>query len=594
MLVAFTIKSDTKLFETTETKSGDGLVEMPYLKIVAGPDSGRQHTLDSETAVLGRHPECDVVLESAAVSRQHAKIVRVDNVCFIEDLQSRNGTFVNGELTRGRRQLGDGDQLRICDLTLEFLEDHRVRSTVIPPDPTHGRALIVDDDEISGSGTNITSKLNVTTSPSGVQLSVKPEVKLKALFEISSNLSKTLKMDDVLPKLLDSLFKIFIQADRGFIVLKNDDGALVPRAIKHRLPGSEETVRISRTIIGQVMQSKEAILSRDAASDERFEMSQSIVNFPIRSVLCAPLVNSDGEALGVIQIDTLDQRSRFHDEDLEVLASVATQAAIAIDNAHLHQQALQQQQVLRDLELARKVQQSLLPSAPPTVEGYHFFDYYQSAREVGGDYYSYVDLPNGKLAVVLADVSGKGISAALLMAKLSSDVRYCLVSEPSPALAICRLNATMSAGGWEDRFVTLVLAVLDPRNHTATIVNAGHMAPLLRHGGQQVTEIAEQLAGLPLAVVDDYTYEESTISLAPGDFITLYTDGISEAMNASGDLYGMDRIRQQVGTPAGDVSQLGRHILDDVRTFVGDRAQSDDICLACFGRDGRMGRTDSG
>lgn len=563
-------------------------MEYPYLTVQSGSETGRKHPVVDDRMVLGRHPDCDIVLDSAAVSRQHAALLRAGGEYYIEDLGSRNGTFLNGQLVQGRQELEHGDRLRICDVTLEFVAESPVAesarlSAPIGPAAEVAPAMLIDDDAITRTST-ITSRLDVSASQGGVRLSVRPEVKLKALLEIMQSLSKTLLLDEVLPRLLDGLFKIFVQADRGFVVLRSPrDGNLVPKAVKHRRPGADDS-RISRTIVNKVVESKTAILSADAASDERFDMSQSIVEFRIRSMMCAPIVNGDDEVLGVIQIDTLDQRSRFQEDDLEVLVGVALQAAIAIDNAQLHAQAIRQQQVQRDLELAQKVQQSMLPLAPATVEGYCFFDFYRAAREVGGDYYDYVELPDGRIAVVVADVSGKGISAALLMARLSSDVRYCLASAPSPAAAIRRLNAGMARSAWEDRFVTMVMAVLDPREHTATIVNAGHMPPILRIGDAQATDVGGDKSGLPLGVIDDYEFEQVTVELPAGSFLTLYTDGISEAMNPKGDIYGLERIHQQVAAPIKNVADLGRLILEDVKQFVGDRAQSDDMCLACFGR----------
>ena len=215
-------------------------------------------------------------------------------------------------------------------------------------------------------------------------------------------------------------------------------------------------------------------------------------------MMCAPLVDSDGNSLGVIQIDTLDQRQRFQQDDLDVLASIASQAAIAVDNAQLHETALRQQAMERDLELAHKVQRGLLPAAPPPLPGYHFFDFYEPANQVGGDYYDYVELPDDRLAVVVGDVSGKGVSAALLMAKLSGEVRYCLASEPTPAAAMSRINASFSRSGWQDRFVTFVLAVLDVEKHELTLVNAGHMPPLLRQR-QGAVEDDRRRPGRPAA-----------------------------------------------------------------------------------------------
>jgi phosphoserine phosphatase RsbU/P len=560
---------------------------MAILQLLNPSGASEQHALDGERAILGRHPECDVVLDAASVSRQHAQIIKEDGKFFVEDLHSRNGTYVNGELIVGRHMLNDGDRLKICDLSFTFYSNQ--------PGPrlnvTDTSSLALIDDDIAEPTSSIMSKVEVSSSNSGLRLTVNPEVKLRAMIEISHNLGKAVSLDEVLGKLLDSLFKIFLQADRGFVILSiGPAGALVPKAVRFRRPNSEDDqVRISRTIVNQVMKSQEAVLSADAASDSRFDSSQSIADMRIRSMMCAPLVDSEGRSLGVIQIDATDRRHRFQMEDLEVLASIASQAAIAVDNAQLHETSLKQQAVQRDLELARRVQQGLLPSAPPQLPGYHFFDFYEPANQVGGDYYDYVELSHNdpttrRLAVVIGDVSGKGVSAALLMAKLSGEVRYCLASEPSPAAAVSRINASFSQSGWHDRFVTFVLAVVDTRDSELTVVNAGHMAPLLRHSGGIVEAIGEDETGLPLGVDSEYQYEQHTRRLAPGDFLALFTDGISEAMNTNNELYGLERLNAQLARPSADVAELGRLILDDVKRFVAGHPQSDDMCLACFGR----------
>ena len=188
--------------------------------------------------------------------------------------------------------------------------------------------------------------------------------------------------------------------------------------------------------------------------------------------------------------------------------------------------------------MAHEVQRGFLPSAAPRIPEYDFFDFYEPASQLGGDYYDYIELPGGRLAVVVADVSGKGISASLLMAKLSAETRYCLASEPEPAQAMARLNRAFCDSGWEDRFVTMVLAVLDPRRHEVTIVNAGHLPPLWRRGPGAVEPVAEAEAGLPLGVDRDVDYAPCTLPLAPGESLVLYTDGITEAMNAKDELYG--------------------------------------------------------
>jgi serine phosphatase RsbU (regulator of sigma subunit) len=558
---------------------------MALLQLYKAGGPSEQLPLAGERSVLGRHPDCDVVLDAASVSRQHAQILNENGKYFVEDLHSRNGTYVNGLLIQGRQLLQDGDRLKICDLSLAFYTDQPSDRMPQFVTPQASSWAMLDDDHGPTATSTIVSKLEVASHQSGVRLTVNPEVKLRAMIEIAKNLGKAVSLDEVLQKLLDSLFKIFLQADRGFVVLRTlPDGILVPKAVKHRRPELEDQIRISRTIVDKVMKSQEAILSADAAQDSRFDTSQSITDLRIRSVMCAPLVDSDGASLGVIQVDTSDQRQRFQKDDLDVLASVASQAAIAVDNAQLHESALKRHALERDLELAHKVQRGLLPGEPPTLAGYYFFDFYEPANQVGGDYYDYIELPNNRLAVVLADVSGKGVSAALLMAKLSGEVRYCLASESDPAKAINRINVSFSRSGWQDRFVTFVLAVLDANKHELTLVNAGHMAPLLRHSQGKVEAVGSDETGLPLGVDGEYEYEKHIRPFAPGDFLCLFTDGISEAMNSTGELYGLDRLHDQLAKASVPVPELGRLILADVKRFVGGRPQSDDMCLSCFGR----------
>src|SRR5208337_1498133 len=324
---------------------------------------------------------------------------------------------------------------------------------------------------------------------------------------------------------------------RGVLVLRDAaTGKLIPRAMKHRRPELVDSVRISRTIVQGVMAGKEAILSADASSDDRFRASESIVDFHIRSVMCAPLITSQGDVTGVIQIDTSDQRNRFSRDDLEVLASVACQAANAVENAELHEMAIRDQKRSHELEVAHDVLRGFLPSSLPQIEGYDFIHFYEPANELGGDYYDYIPLPGRRLAVVVADVSGKGIPASLLMARLSADVRYCLASEPSPAEAVAQLNRVFFAAGWEDRFVTLILAVLDPLRHELTLVDAGHPPAYLSHAGKVIQAVDETHARLPLGVMDGAEYVQVSHRMDPGDRLVLYTDGISEAMNEAEEL----------------------------------------------------------
>ena len=555
----------------------------PYLIVESGPDQGSRHDIKDPECVMGRHPDCQVVIEVGAVSRHHAQIVSMDGKHFIEDLNSRNGTFLNDEAIQGRRLLDSGDQLRICDVLFTF---NHPKPDVGSDGSSFGQ-LVVDD----GATSTIMTKLDVSSNRSGPHLSASADMKLAAMLETTQSLGKAVALDDVLPKVLDSLFKIFIQADRGFIILKDEKGTLIPRWSKLRRVDADDTLRISQTIVEEVIDSKKAILSADAATDTRFDASQSVAEFRIRSMMCTPLVNSEGEAIGVLQIDTLDQRKRFEHEDLEVLSSVAAQAAVAIDNAQLHENALRQRAVERDLELAREVQRSFLPDHRPDFGDVEFFDYYRPASHIGGDYYDYIRLPDGKLAILVADVVGHGVAAAMLMAKLSAEARYALASEASPAAAITRLNEQFCKLHI-NRFATLILVAIDPATYEMSIVNCGHMPPIIRRQDGSIEEPGSEHAGIPVGINDDVQYRQFTTTLHSGEIVMLYTDGVNEAMNEENECYTIERIRQFVCEQIGSLHRKGQLLIDDVRQHIGDGTQDDDMCLVLFARGVAFGDAD--
>ncbi len=563
---------------------------MAVLKTVRGWNPGQVIPLARPAVILGRHPDCDIVLDLGPVSRQHARVLQIGSEYYIEDLHSRNGTFVNDERLEGRRRLVENDQIRICDVVFSFHLETPPADQVGLTEASD--SLVVVDDAALGRGSTVVSKLEVLTSSTGAHVRVGAEVKLRALVDIGRNLARAVRLDEVLPKLLDNLFTIFIQADRGFVLLKDKaTGRLVPKAVKSRRPDDSDEIRISRTILNDVVQRKEAILSADAASDMRFRMSDSIVDFQIHSMMCAPLLDSQAEVLGLIQIHTMDQRRRFNEEDLELLVSVASQAALAVENAQLHEQRLQEELTQRELRLAHTVQQGLLPAAPPQLPGYEMGDFYEPARELGGDYFDYIPLSGGRLALALGDVSGKGIAAALLMARLSAEVRYALASHATPADALAHLNRTFCQGRWEGRFVTLVVAVLDPGAHQFCIVNAGHLSPLVYRRSGALESIPRQSSGLPLGIEEESLYPEHLLFLEPGEFLTLHTDGIPDAVNAQGEFYGLERLEQflremgrRASPPGAGRFDLARLVLQDVRQFIGDQPPTDDMCLTCIRR----------
>jgi serine phosphatase RsbU (regulator of sigma subunit) len=442
---------------------------------------------------------------------------------------------------------------------------------------------LVEDEQEARDQRAVQGKLDVRGSTYGVQLTTSAEVRLQAVLDITQNLGHSICLEEVLPKVLDTLFRVFLQADRAFIVLI-EDGELVPKWINTRNSEQQENFRISRTVMREVMDSKEAIISLDASSDERFEMAQSISGFRIRSMIVAPLLDSKGQAIGAIQMDSLDTSRQFQKGDLEILASIAVQAGIAIDNAQLHEALLERTKVEQDLELARQVQRAFLPSQVPEVTGYQLYDFYRPADQVGGDYFDYILLSNDQLVIVVADVVGHGVAAAMLMAKLSAETRYCLASRHELADAVSLLNQRLMDMNLK-RFVTLLCLKLDLSTGLAEIVNAGHMLPIwYQHQSQTVQEPGDDEAGSPLGIVKSEDYVSAKLQLALGDELLLYTDGISEAPNAQGAQYGTPRLRQLAGSSAGDITRLGQLVIDDLDVFTKDTRQADDMCLVILRR----------
>jgi serine phosphatase RsbU (regulator of sigma subunit) len=522
--------------------------------------------LRGKVTLIGRDPASDVVVGTGQTSWRHALIVHSAAGYVIEDLDSVNGTFVNGRRVTERTLLHPNDRIDVCGLSVVFQGDEpatvpAVDATVrVPMRPEGGMASIL-------------SALDVKT---GIRAEIKPEAKLRAVLEISKQLSATLDLRDVLPKILESLFAVFPQADRGFILLVDPDtNQLVPRAVHQRRPGESDRPAVSKQIVHQALSTGKALLSADAGSDARFEVSQSIQSFRIRSMMCVPMLGQNHTGLGVIQIETRDRSNAFREEDLDVLVSASTQAARAVELARLYQER-------RDLEGATQIQKSFLPRARPQVKGLSFFDYYASARSIGGDYYDYIPLPGNRLAVCVGDVAGKGVPAALLMARLSASARFAFASEQDPARALQRLNLALTETYNADRFVTFVAALIDLNSLAMTLLNAGHPPPLRRRKGA-VQELASEVVGLPLAVIDR-PYEAVTVPLEVGDTVVLYTDGVSEARSPRGELYGAERVQKVLTMGPADVTALGEALLDDVRRFADGRPMSDDLTLVCFAR----------
>lgn len=566
---------------------------MPSLVLLKSPTGGApgdRIPLDGDLIVIGRDAEtCQIVLPHHAISRRHAQITRADGQFYIEDLKSRNETLLNGRKLTGRSPLRSEDRLKLCDFLFKYHDERAPKSNAKPALPEN---FVRDaDDEPESSGT---TTIEATGSRINAQhfLDTQPNDRLRALLDISTGLSRTLDLDPLLNQIAETMLKEFKQADRCFIILLDDAGRMVPRAVRVRR-GDPEEARFSRTIIRKAVDTQHSYLSEDASADASLPANASIAEFKIRSVMCVPLVTAEGKSLGAIQLDTQDRAKKFKEDDLNLLTIVANLGGVAVEKAKLHENALVSEKAKKEMELARAVQLGFLPQTMPTVEGYEFFAHYSPAQTIGGDYYDAVMLPNGRLAVVLGDVAGKGVPAALLVAKLSSEVRFCLLTEPDPVAALTLLNNQMIRGGLGDRFVTLALMLVDTVAHQMTVVNAGHMNPRMFRAGSNdlVDAISTDETGLPLGVMPDSEYTAVTLPLEVGDVVAVFTDGVTDAMSPTGALFGPEGVDECMTPPNDPVAaagwrprRVGDQLVTAVRRHASGRPQNDDIAVMLFGR----------
>ncbi len=561
---------------------------MPSINVLEG-DKPASFELSSGETTIGRHPDNGLVLPSAAVSGRHAKITGHGGAWFIEDVGSRNGTFVNGQKIDQRVPLKHDDRIVMGNLVLAFVDPAQAPAASAarkPSSPSAPAGKITGTVDFAESDVD-ESMIMGALKPSGRfgLLDTQPEAKLKAVLEISTALAGTLDLRSLLPKILDTLFSVFPRADRGCILLKDEaTGQMVPRAFKHRRSDEDSSVRLSRTILNKVLTEKTGILSADASKDMRLAASQSIADLRIRSMMCVPMLGLDGEPTGIISIDSQNPLGQFQQADLDLLLAVAGQAALSYEGARLLASFMVKQKQDNEMQIARDVQLALLPSTLPQVNGYEFFASYDSAQAVGGDYYDCFELEAGKICLAFGDVAGKGVPGALIMSRISSAVQSTVQFQSDVAEAATAINNHMSHHAVEGRFVTFVLVTLDPQSHELQFVNAGHMSPLLRKADGQVIEFDEEKAGPPIGVVDDYPYEAESYALQPGETMVIITDGVDEAMNPAGELYTKERVVEFVRNASPKADELGKALLADVRRHANGRPQNDDITIMAFGR----------
>jgi len=405
---------------------------------------------------------------------------------------------------------------------------------------------------------------------------------MNALLAVSQALGSEIHLDRLLEIILERTTEV-MEAERSSLFLYDETTNELWSKIAQGLEIQEIRVPLGSGIAGQVAQTRTWLNIPDAYADERFNPSfDKLTGFRTKSILCVPMISNRDNLMGVIQVLNKVDGGIFTNEDELLLAALASHAAVAIERAKLIEDHVQKQRIEESLKLARDIQMSTLPTRFPPFPHRDDFDIYATSRpavEVGGDFYDFFLIDEHHLGFVLGDVSGKGVPAALLMARTNALVRATASRELSPRDILAWVNNQLAPDNDSCMFVTLILGILDTRSGLVRYTNGGHNPPfLLKRNGAVIP--LEEVHGLPLGAMEDFEYQEGEITLEAGDALFIYSDGVTEAMDAEGKEFTSERLESELMKAIGHpIDRLLSRIVEEVDRFTGGAPQADDIAM---------------
>ncbi|MEK7347431.1 MAG: SpoIIE family protein phosphatase [Candidatus Eisenbacteria bacterium] len=479
---------------------------------------------------LGRAPENRIVLTDSSVSRQHARLFSREDGWWVEDLGSKNGTKVNGNLIEGPKRLKQGDGLQVGSFQLVFSSESASASARLADVAAPANMTSVPLESLS-AGTD-TRAFARNMSPERVGSF------LKAMDRIGQALIVHRPLNE-LYQFIVTLASEVLRADRTALLLLEEGGELAAKAVMLSGNATAGDIVVSRTIAKNTIEQRQAVLIGNAMADTRFKGQQSVIQQRIHSAMCVPLWH-DTDVLGLLYVDNTAAVVPFEESDLRILTFLAHLAAMKIRETESHEELQRQQRLEAELKRAATLQQSLLPTGARKVGRMDIAGKNVPSFDVGGDYFDFVPGPDGRMIVSLGDVAGKGMAAALLMTDLRATMRAQVeVGRPITDLT-SRLNRSIYETVQGERFITLMVTMVNGESGEVAYVNGGHNPPyLLRADGTLETL---SVGGLLLGVFPEAVYETATITLRAGDVLTLYSDGVTEARSPEGEEYGEERL----------------------------------------------------
>lgn len=543
----------------------------PTRELVVRTPDGKSRTiiLDTEPVPLGRAATNTLCYpDDAGLSRQHMVIERTGHDWVVRDLNSKNGTIVNGNRIAAPYTLRLGDRISAGHLTIEFVESGKnavpAANTVVFVDsavvPTATTTVATSLEGLMGPDQEDTSKTRVFTG----------QPQTRALIRAGRELAGHRPLSELFEVIMDLSLEA-VSAGRGILMTLEGD-ELVVRAMRG------QGFQISSAVRDRVIREGASLLVLDAQSDQAFRERQSIVAQNIRSMLAVPLQAQD-RVIGLIYLDSPNLIRPFTRDDLNLLTVMANVAAIRIEHARLAEVEAAERLLAKDLDQAAKIQRGLLPRSDPTAPGFDIAGHTAACRTVGGDYYDYITYPDGRIAMLVGDVAGKGLPASLMMSSLQARVQVLFENPGELSTNVARLNRAVASNCPDNRFITFFICDLDPATGNVEYCNAGHNPPLVVRKNGEVEKLTA--GGIILGIMAKFPYQESTSHLDPGDTLVLFSDGVTEAMPVDVDEeFGEDRLAQAIiESNAATSNDLVQDILKAVLTFTKGAPPADDITV---------------
>lgn len=545
---------------------------MPQLVIKNSDKPSDIYALSRLRTTLGRSARSDICLPDAFASRLHAEIRKEGDNYWLQDLGSANGTRYNGQVVSMPIPIASGGEIQIGETVLVF-EDERDR------DSRNATLIAENTQALDPSKTIALTRDKIPTA----EILESPFSSRNDLLGLISKVGVTLLsssgLDETLNQVASLVFEA-VPAERCVIMLKDEEAEDGMKILVARVRGKDtplEEVRISRIVMDEVLKNGKSVLTSDAQHDPRYA-SQTMALLGIRSVLAVPLSVDQTDVFGIVYADSPTYEATFTEEHLNILTTLASVASIRIENARLLEERFERERMERELELASEIQQRFQPSSPPTVPGYEFQGISFSCYEIGGDYYDFINLRDGKMIIALGDVSGKGTGAALLMSSLHASIHGQVSSGNDLPEMIKAVNLYLAENTPSNRFVTLFAAQLDPDTGEIKFINAGHNPPLIGRADGRVEQLAS--GGFPLGILPAADYEIGQTKLDSGDVLIIYSDGVSEAVNLKDEEYGIERLTEVIKRNLEkSASGLRDKIESSLSSFTQSAPAADDITL---------------